>query len=34
LSPVEIEALLPAWTRYRALIDRFLEATRPAEPLP
>ncbi|GAC1481050.1 MAG: hypothetical protein PVSMB9_06120 [Candidatus Dormibacteria bacterium] len=27
LSPVEIDALLPAWTRYRALVDAFLDST-------
>ncbi|MDQ6883708.1 MAG: hypothetical protein M3077_05645 [Candidatus Dormibacteraeota bacterium] len=29
LSPVEIDALLPAWTRYRALVDAFLTAVPP-----
>lgn len=26
LSPVEIDALLPAWTRYRTLVDDFLKS--------
>ncbi|MDQ6710050.1 MAG: hypothetical protein M3Z11_05780 [Candidatus Dormibacteraeota bacterium] len=34
LSPVEIDALLPAWTRYRALVDSFLEAFGGAGSLP
>lgn len=27
LSPVEVDALLPAWRRYRDLVAAFLEAT-------
>ena len=27
LSPVEIAELLPAWRRYRDLVDGFLQAT-------
>jgi hypothetical protein len=34
LSPVEVDALLPAWIRYRTIVDAFLSAQEPeiAEP--
>jgi len=32
LSPVDIEALLPAWSRYRALVDAFLDAQAMDQP--
>ncbi|HEY8736796.1 MAG TPA: hypothetical protein VIO62_07105 [Candidatus Dormibacteraeota bacterium] len=34
LSPVEIDALLPAWIRYRALVDDFLESAGGDPPQP
>ena len=34
LRPVEIDALLPAWRRYRDLVDDFLVASRDDDPEP
>ncbi|HEY0492473.1 MAG TPA: hypothetical protein VGD57_03300 [Candidatus Dormibacteraeota bacterium] len=33
LSPSEVAALLPAWRRYRGLVETFLQATADNGPL-